>query len=136
MLAECEVYRQHSQPDVQHRAAIAAFRPEEIMSASPQQGRWHQGHFHPAPADFDPFPCEADVQSFAAALSARVEGSRSWQQADDAVALLPFPGMHTLDLTFPFAQPARWEAAQQLLERPQDFQAAMTQCPLSQVPFH
>ena len=104
------------------------------MSASPQQGNWHQRHFQPAAADLDPFPSDADVRCFAAALSARVEASISQQQADDAVAL-PFPGMHTLDLTFPFAQPARWEAAQQLLQRPRDFQAAMTQCPLSQVPF-
>ena len=132
ILAECEVYQSH--PDVQHCAAIAAFRPEEITSASLQQGNWHQGRFQPAPADADSFPSNADVRCFAAALSARAEGLRNQQQACDAVAL-PFPGMHTLDLTFPLAQPALWEAAQQLLEGPGDFQAAMTRCPLSQVPF-
>ena len=134
ILADCEAYRHHSRPDVHHHAAIAAFRPEEVMSASPQQSTWHQRRFPPAPADLDSFPSNADVQCFTAALSARAEGLKSQQQAYDVVAL-PFPGMHTLDLTFPFAQPARWEAALQLLERPGDFQAAVTRCPLSQVPF-
>ena len=140
ILAECEVY-QHSQPDVQHHAAIAAFRPVEfppasqLPPASPCQGKWHQRHFQTASADFDSFSSNEDIRCFAAAVSARVEGLKSQQQAHDVVAR-PFPGMHTLDLTFPFAQPALWEAAQQLLERPQDFQAAMTRCPLSQVPIH
>lgn len=131
-LAEYEVYEHHPQPDVQHRAAIAAFRPEEILAASTHQGNWHQRRFQPAPADSGSFPSDDDVRCFAAAMSAHAEGLKGQQQAHDLVAL-PFPGMHTLDLTFPFTQPALWEAAQQLLERPRDFQAVMTRCPLSQV---
>lgn len=122
----------HSQPVVHHHAAIAAFRPEENTSASVQQGKQHPRHLQTAPAALDEFPSDVDVQCFVAALSARAEGLKCQQHACDVVAL-PFPGMHTLDLTFPLAQPALCEAAQMLLEHPRDFQAALMRCPLSQV---
>lgn len=126
------VHAHHSQPVVHHHAAIAAFRPEENTSASAQQGRQHARHPQTAPADLDSFPSDADVQCFIAALSGRAEGLKCQQQACDVVAL-PFPGMHSLDLTFPLAQPALGEAGQSLLEHPRDFQAALMRCPLSQV---
>lgn len=140
-LADRELFKQHpqrellgqlSQPDVHQCAAIAAFRPEEFPSASSQQGLWHPRHSHLAPADLDPFRSDTDGGCCTAALAACAANVTSQQQASGVVAL-PFPGMHTLDLSFPFAQPALLEAGQQLLERPQEFQAALTRSPLSQV---
>lgn len=122
----------HSQPAMHHHAAIAAFRPEDNTSARAQQGTQHLRHLQAAPADLAEFPSDTDIQCFVAALSARAEGLKCQQQASVMVAL-PFPGMHTLDLTFPLAQPALCEAAQSLLEHPRDFQAALMRCPLSQV---
>lgn len=131
-LADCKLLDPHSQPRVQPCAAIAAFRPEEFTSISSQQAQWDPRRPHPAPAVLKPFLPDADGACFAAALSACAESLKSQQQAHGVVEL-PFPGMHTLDLAFPLAQPALMEAGQQLLERPREFQAALTQCPLSQV---
>ncbi|KAL3156194.1 hypothetical protein ABBQ32_012479 [Trebouxia sp. C0010 RCD-2024] len=130
-LADCKLLDPHSQPRVQPCAAIAAFRPEEFTSISSQQAQWDPRRPHPAPAVLKPFLPDADGACFAAALSACAESLKSQQQAHGVVEL-PFPGMHTLDLAFPLAQPALMEAGQQLLERPREFQAALTQCPLSQ----
>ena len=127
------------QPNVQQNAARAAFRPEiaafrpEITSfAAHEQGSALSGHPQTACADQNTFPSHADVSLFSAALSVRVQHVHAQQQLTHEVEL-PFPGMHTLDLSFPLAQPACYEAAQQLTERPGDFQAALTRCPLSQV---
>lgn len=131
-LADCKLLDPHSQPRVQQCAAIAAFRPEEFTSVSPQQSQWNPRRPHPTPAVLNPFPSDADGVCFAAALSACAESLKSQQQAHGVVER-PFPGMHTLDLAFPLAQPALLEAGQQLLECPREFQAALTRCPLSQV---
>ncbi|KAL3152768.1 hypothetical protein ABBQ38_012356 [Trebouxia sp. C0009 RCD-2024] len=114
-----------------HQPTIAAFRPEEFTSVSPQQSQWNPRRPHPTPAVLNPFPSDADGVCFAAALSACAESLKSQQQAHGVVER-PFPGMHTLDLAFPLAQPALLEAGQQLLECPREFQAALTRCPLSQ----
>ena len=123
-------FENHLQPNVQRNAAISAFRPE--TTGAHQWGKPHPGQSHTASAEQDAFPSSADVSLFSAALSARIQHFKAQQQLADEVEL-PFPGMHTLDLSFPFAQPACYEAAQQLMDHPDNFQAALTRCPLSQV---
>ncbi len=113
----------------QQHAAIAAFRPGwPGLSCRRRQGDSDST----ASAAYHAFPSAADVQCFAASLSEQM-GSTQLQQHPSDIVELPFPGMHTLDLSPDYAQPAVFEAVQQLMQHPGEYLRAVTCCPLSKV---
>ncbi len=128
------LFQQRSRQSLQQYAAIAAFRPEAVYLSSPKQ-KAQSETAATASVPANGYPSAADADVFSAALSANAEILRHQQQSYEVVEL-PFPGMHTLDLRPPFAQPAVYEAVQQLLDHPGDYLHATACCPLSQVCRH
>jgi hypothetical protein len=115
-----------SQP--QH-AAIAAFRPEwPGLSYNRRQGDFDST----ASAAYHACPSATDIQSFIAALSEHTDSTQLQQNPSDSIER-PFPGMHTLELSPDYAQPAVYEAVQQLMRHPGEYLQAVTCCPLSKV---
>ena len=111
----------------QQHAAIAAFRPESPgLSCKRCQGDFDST----ASAAYHAFLSTADVQIFAAALSEHMD---STQLHPSNRIELPFPGMHTLEPSPDYAQPAVHEAVQQLVQHPGEYLQAATCCPLSKV---
>lgn len=128
-----EVSAVHSQQlsvqSQQQHAAIAAFRPEwPGLSCKRRQGDFDST----ASAAYHAFPSTADIQSFAAALSEHMDSTQLQQHPCNGIEL-PFPGMHTLELSPDYAQPAVYEAVQQLMQHPGEYLQAVTCCPLSKV---
>ena len=123
--------QQHAWQSLQPFAAIAAFRPETSSLLSSRHKPQSESDITAADDDCH-YLTASRVESFTAALSANVESLRQQQQPCKSLDL-PFPGMHTLDLSSPFAQPTVYEAMQQLMDRPAEFLCAATCCPLSQV---
>ncbi len=113
----------------QQHAAIAAFRPEwPGLSNKRRQGDFDST----ASAAYHAFSLATDVQSFAAALSEHTDSTQLQQNPSNSIEL-PFPGMHTLELSPDYAQPAVYEAVQQLMQHPGEYLQAVTCCPLSKV---
>ena len=116
----------HVPSPMQPAAAIAAFRlqPDNFREAAfndtADAGRTHGRT-----------PTAADADAFTAAL--RQQAQTACQETQSTDVLLPFPGMHSLDLSTHLTQPAVHEAVQHLMEHPTDFLRAATLCPLSQV---
>ena len=110
----------------QQHAAIAAFRPEWPGLSCKR----HQGDFDSTASAA--FRSITDVQSFIAALSEHTDSTKLQQYPSNSIEL-PFPGMHTLELSPDYAQPAVYEAVQQLMQHPGEYLQAVTCCPLSKV---
>lgn len=111
----------------QQHAAIAAFRPEwPGLSYKRRQGD------STASAAYYACSSATDVQSFVAALSEHIESTQPHHNPSNSVEL-PFPGMHTVELSPEYAQPAVYEAVQQLTQHRGKYLQAITCCPLSKV---
>ncbi|KAA6421187.1 MAG: hypothetical protein FRX49_08886 [Trebouxia sp. A1-2] len=109
----------------QQHAAIAAFRPEwPGLSYKRRQGD------STASAAYYACSSATDVQSFVAALSEHIESTQPHHNPSNSVEL-PFPGMHTVELSPEYAQPAVYEAVQQLTQHRGKYLQAITCCPLS-----
>jgi len=113
----------------QQHAAIAAFRPEWAgLSYKRRQDDLHST----ASAAYCACSSATDVQSFVAALSEHTHSTQLQQNPSNSIEL-PFPGMHTLELSPDYAQPAVYEAVQQLMQHSGEYLQAVTCCPLSKV---
>lgn len=113
----------------QQHAAIAAFRPEW---AGLSYKRRQDDLDSTASAAYRACSPATDVQSFVAALSEHTHSTQLQQNPSNSIEL-PFPGMHTLELSPDYAQPAVYEAVQQLMQHSGEYLQAVTCCPLSQV---
>lgn len=123
----CSVLKADTRPQLQQSAAILAFRP----NATEGQCAYPVADNPTASAPHCQYPTAADASNFVTALFQEAHAAN--QRQTPVSAELPFPGMHSLDLSTHLARPALWEAVQHVVQQPGSFLSSATCCSLSQV---